>query len=236
MSKYIISSFLLFSIVLTFGQEKTDEIKDSIVYKERYGLRVGMDISKPIRSILEESYTGLELVADYRISKRFYIAGEIGSEEKSVVENNLDFTTKGAYLKLGADYNTYRNWAGMENMIYVGIRYGVSSHEQTLNSYTIYNTSQYWGEPVVAEGGENGNFTGLKAQWIEFQLGVKAELLRNLYMGINLQLKRLMSEVRPENFDNLFIPGFNKVLDDNNIGVGLGYSIMYQIPLYTKRK
>ena len=236
MSKYIISSFLLFSIVLTFGQEKTDEIKDSIVYKERYGLRVGMDISKPIRSILEESYTGLELVADYRISKRFYIAGEIGSEEKSVIENNLDFTTKGTYLKLGADYNTYRNWAGMENMIYVGIRYGVSSHEQTLNSYTIYNTSQYWGEPVVTEGGENGNFTGLKAQWIEFQLGVKAELLRNLYMGVNLQLKRLMSEERPENFDNLFIPGFNKVLDDNSIGVGLGYSIMYQIPLYTKRK
>jgi len=55
-------------------------------------------------------------------------------------------------------------------------------------------------------------------------------------MGVNLQLKRLMSEERPENFDNLFIPGFNKVLDDNSIGVGLGYSIMYQIPLYTKRK
>jgi hypothetical protein len=55
-------------------------------------------------------------------------------------------------------------------------------------------------------------------------------------MGVNLQLKRLISEERPENFDNLYIPGFNKVLDDNTIGVGLSYSIMYQIPLYTRTK
>ncbi|MDG1760484.1 MAG: DUF6048 family protein [Flavobacteriaceae bacterium] len=236
MSKYIISSFLLFTIAVTWGQENTDVINDSIVYKERYGLRVGVDVSKPIRSILEENYSGLELLADYRISKRLYIAGEIGNEKKSITENNVAFTTKGSYFKLGVDLNTYRNWVGMENMIYVGIRYGLSKHEQRLHSYSIYNTSQYWEESVISEGGENGNFTGLSGQWIEFQFGVKAELLRNLYMGVNLQLKRLISEERPENFDNLYIPGFNKVLDDNTIGVGLSYSIMYQIPLYTRTK
>ena len=57
MSKYIISSFLLFTIAVTWGQENTDVINDSIVYKERYGLRVGVDVSKPIRSILEENYS-----------------------------------------------------------------------------------------------------------------------------------------------------------------------------------
>lgn len=236
MSKYITSSLLLFFFLGLWAQEGDEIIADSIVQKERYGLRIGVDVSKAIRSQIEDNYTGLELLTDYRLFKRIYLAGEIGSEEKTVVENNLDFITKGTYIKLGIDFNTYRNWVGMENMIYVGLRFGSSKFDHTLNSYTIYNTSQYWSEPIINQGGETGTFSGLDAQWVEFLFGVKTELFRNLYMGINLQLKRLMSEKHPDNFDNLYIPGFNKVLDDNNIGVGIGYSITYQIPLFKRAK
>lgn len=236
MSKYIISIFMLFCFLGLWGQEGNEIQVNSIQYKERYGLRVGLDLSKPIRTFLEDNYKGLELLADYRITKRLYAAGEFGTEEKKITENNLEFVTKGSFFKLGVDFNTYRNWVGMENMIYIGLRYGMSSHQQTLNKYAIYNTSQYWGEPFITEGGENGTFDGLKAQWIEFIFGVKAELFRNLYMGVNLQLKRLINEERPPNFDNLYVTGFNKVLDDNNIGVGLSYSITYQISLFKKSK
>lgn len=236
MLKYIISSLLLFFFLGLWAQEGNEISADSIVQKERYGLRIGVDVSKAIRSQIEDNYTGLELLTDYRLFKRIYLAGEIGSEEKTVVENNLDFITKGTYIKLGIDFNTYRNWVGMENMIYVGLRFGSSKFDHTLNSYTIYNTSQYWSEPIIDQGGETGTFSDLDAQWVEFLFGVKTELFRNLYMGINLQLKRLMSEKHPDNFDNLYIPGFNKVLDDNNIGVGIGYSITYQIPLFKRTK
>lgn len=55
-------------------------------------------------------------------------------------------------------------------------------------------------------------------------------------MGISLRLNRLLNQERPENFSNLYIPGFNKVLEENNFGVGISYSIFYQIPIYKRNR
>ena len=43
-----------------------------------------------------------------------------------------------------------------------------------------------------------------------------------------------MTQDEPTNFSNLYIPGFNKVLEENNFGVGVSYSILYQIPIFKK--
>ena len=53
-------------------------------------------------------------------------------------------------------------------------------------------------------------------------------------MGLNLKVNRLLSQDKPDNFNNLYIPGFNKVLEDNNVGVGFSYTIQYQIPFFSK--
>jgi hypothetical protein len=74
----------------------------------------------------------------------------------------------------------------------------------------------------------------LNGQWIELHLGFKAELLHNLYMGVSMQMHRLLSAKSPGNFENLFIPGFNKVLTENPYGAGINYTISYQLPIYKK--
>ena len=71
---------------------------------------------------------------------------------------------------------------------------------------------------------------------MEFIVGFKAQVIDNFYMGLNLNVKRFLSQKSPENFSNLYIPGFNKVLENNNIGVGFSYTIQYQIPLFRKVK
>jgi hypothetical protein len=105
-------TFSLAVVLLTFSgtaQEKkaikTDSIKkDSLVLKkERYGLRLGVDLFKLTRSFYEKDYRGLELVGDYRVTRRHFIAGEIGNENKTVDDDRLNFTTKGTYLKVGFD-------------------------------------------------------------------------------------------------------------------------------------
>jgi hypothetical protein len=55
-------------------------------------------------------------------------------------------------------------------------------------------------------------------------------------MGLDLRLNRLISQDKPTNFSNLYIPGFNKVLEENNFGVGVSYSVYYQIPIFKKDK
>ena len=229
MLRFIFSIALLcFSII--GNAQKKDTTK--VVYPERYGLRVGVDLHRLTKSLYDDNYKGLEVVADYRLTRRYYIAGEIGNEEKTVDDDRLNFTTKGTYFKVGFDYNSFENWLDMENMIYVGMRYGVSSFSQTRNSYKIYDSTNYYGETIITSGEK---FSGLNASWIEVIGGVKAELFNNLYLGFSLRLNYLVSNKRPENFDNLYIPGFNRTYD-GKFGAGLNYTISYFIPIYKKNK
>ena len=212
--------------------EQSTTKKDSIPpKKERYGLRVGVDLFKLTRSFYEKEYTGLELVGDYRLTRRYYLAAEIGNENKTVDDDQLNFTTKGTYLKAGFDYNSYENWLGMENIISIGLRYGVSSFSQTLNSYQVYNPNPYFGEATVIYPTDNNKFDGLSAQWIEVAVGMKAEVFNNVFVGFSFRLNRLMSQKLPDNFDNLYIPGFNRTYN-GSFGVGFNYTVSYFIPLY----
>ena len=212
------------------AQEKATTKKDSIPpKKERYGLRLGVDLFKLTRMLYEEDYRGIELVGDYRLTRRHYLAAEIGNEEKTVDEDQLNFTTSGTYLKVGFDYNTYENWLNMENIISIGLRYGVSSFSQRLNNFQIYNPNPYFGvAPIITS---DLKADGLTAQWIEVIAGTKVKVINNVFVGFNFSLKYLVSQKVPDNFDNLYIPGFNRTYD-GNFGVGFNYTVSYFIPLY----
>ncbi|MBD0822901.1 DUF6048 family protein [Aestuariibaculum marinum] len=236
-SIYIISSIaclLLFCYSVNAQNDSIPSVaNDSVKVKLKYGLRVGGDLGKLIRSTIDDEYSGFEISADYRIKQKLYIAGELGYEEKNTVNDYLDVSTKGGYIKGGIDYNMYQNWLDMDNMIYFGFRIGGSSFSHDLNNYTVYNTTQYWNQFSSTEA---RTYDGLTAFWSEIILGIKVEVLTNLYLGLNAQLKFLVAESDPGNFENIYIPGFHKTYDSSGIGVGYGYTVSYRIPLYKKEK
>ena len=260
MLKYIFSCYLLMFVYLVQAQTVTTKIPNTNIQKEgiipeapkqtskkiveekkkdsippktnRYGLRVGVDLYKLTRSLYDKEYKGIEFVGDYRLTKKYYLAAELGNENKTTDDERLNFTTKGSYLKVGFDYNGYENWLNMENIISIGLRYGASTFSQELNSYKIYNANPYFGEvPILPYGGK---FNGLTASWIEVVAGVKAKLINNVYLGFSLRLNKLISNDKPTNFDNLYIPGFNRTYD-GDFGVGVNYTITYFIPIYKKK-
>lgn len=219
----------IFSVLLLPVQAQSESADSSAQKTTRHGLRVGIDLYKVTRALYDEKYKGIELVGDYRLTRRYFLAAEIGSEQKRTNEDRMDFTTKGTYVKLGADYNTYENWLNMENVISVGARYGFSSFSQQLHSFRIYNPEPYFGgEHEVVSGSE---FSGLNASWLELVVGLKAEVLPNVYLGFSARINYLISQKVPDNFDNLYIPGFHRTYD-GNIGVGFNYTVSYFIPLY----
>ena len=211
------------------GQDDTEKIQDTTAVKTKYGLRLGLDLAKPLRSLLEDGYTGFEVLADFRIQERFYLAAEFGNETKDYFEPNLNASTNGSFLKIGANYNAYENWLGMTNEIFVGLRYGLSNFNQELLAYSIYTTDQSFPPTIVVEPQE---FSGLTAHWAELIVGFKTEVFTNVFLSINLQLKRKLAEDTPDNFDNLYIPGFNRTYDFSEWGVGYGYTISYLLPLF----
>lgn len=230
---FIFSTNLLFFSSIGFGQEKKDSKKDSLKTKtERYGLRLGIDLFKLSKSFYDTNYKGLELVGDYRLTKNYFLAAELGNENKTTDDVRLNFTTKGSYLKAGFDYNCFDNWLNMENMIYLGMRYGISTFSQELNTYKIYNTSPYFGEITPIVSGEK--FNGLSAQWLEIVGGIKAEVLQNLFVGFSARIHYLTLNNTPETFDNLYIPGFNRTYN-GKFGVGFNYTVSYFIPIFKKK-
>lgn len=211
--------------------------KDTTEYKTEFGLRVGVDLSRPVLSFAMDDYTGLEFVGDYRLTDRLWLAGELGNEKRTGQEDLYNFTTSGSYLKLGVEYNSYQNWYGMNNSITIGGRYAFSTFSQTLNNYQIFNSNRYFNPNGFALGSsESEEFSGLNASWLELVVGMKAELFANIYMGISVRLAHLVSNSEADRFPNLWIPGFNKVTDNSNWGVGFNYSISYFIPLYKKAR
>ena len=60
---------------------------------------------------------------------------------------------------------------------------------------------------------------------------MKAEVFNNVFVGFSVRLNRLVSQKRPNNFDNLYIPGFNRTYN-GDFGVGFNYTVSYFIPLY----
>lgn len=208
---------------------KTDTIP---VKKDRYGVRVGVDLYKLTRGLYDENYKGIELVGDYRLTKNYYAAAELGSEDKTTEDDRLNTTTKGTYIKVGFDYNAYENWLNMENIISVGLRGGFSTFSQQLNSYKTYNAYPYWGEMPWKPSGET--FNGLTASWLEVVTGVKVKVINNVFVGFSLRLNVLIADKKPsDNFENLYIPGFNRTYA-GNFGVGFNYTVTYFVPLYKK--
>ena len=235
MNKILTSLFFIKVLFLScycgYSQEKERDMNDTIIKNNKYGLRIGIDLARPSISLFDENFSGFEFMVDYRLAHRFYIAAEYGFDQDNQTESNLIATTKGSYFKIGGDFNAYNNWVGMNNAIYVGLRYGLSTFDQNLEGYTIYTGDSTFPENMVIDPIA---YKGLTAHWAEFIFGIKTEILTNLFLSINLQLKNKFSEDVPENFNNLYIPGFNKTNDYSNFGVGFGYGISYLIPIYKK--
>ena len=77
-------------------------------------------------------------------------------------------------------------------------------------------------------------FTGLSASWLEFVAGVKAEVFNNVFVGFSLRLNRVLTNKRPDNFDNLYIPGYARTYN-GEFGASFNYTVSYFIPLYKKK-
>ncbi|WP_410877561.1 DUF6048 family protein [Myroides sp. DW712] len=241
--KYFTSSLMLFFSVVTVAQEENQKTEQSTEtahmvaqvppkYPQRYGLRVGADLFRITRSLYDNTYNGFEVVGDYRLTKKLYAVAELGHDKLKKTESTYGYTTNGSYLRIGVDYNLHENWLDREDQIYVGGRYGFSTFSQNLDWYKPYTTNPYFENPAIPI---NKKYSGLSAHWVEFVAGVKTRVFNNVFMGFSLRLTGLLTQKQPDDFENLYIPGFNRKYS-GGIGVGFNYTVSYFIPLYKSNK
>ena len=124
-----------------------------------------------------------------------------------------------------------KDWMYQEKAINV-FGFGISSFDQTISRYNIYNIyNDLWGEFTNTDA---INLENLNANWIEIGFGIKTEILNNLFLGIELQLKNLIYQKNKNDIANFYIPGFNRTYESSNFGTGFNYSLTYLIPIIKK--
>ena len=230
----------LLNFYYSVSQQNNDiTINDSLNLKKEksINLRVGFDLYRIILSRVSDDFDGFEIVGDLKVSENFFIALELGNLDITKQVEQVNFTTNGNYFKVGFDYNMFENLEGMNNHITLGARIGSSRHDQTLNSYTILDRTRYWtnSDLPITNGFATGERSDLNALWFEVVLNFKVQILKNIYTGISLRLNRLISDKIPSNFDNIYIPGFNKKTQDNVFGAGFNYTLTYNFSLLSKK-
>jgi hypothetical protein len=222
---------------MLIGQTESNS-KDTLIKKDKLlninKIRFGFDLLKPIASSSEGDNLNYEIVGDLQLTENIYLAGEYGSIDKLIEDENINFNSTGSFLRVGLDYNLFKNWIGMDNSIYVGFRYGNSSFSNKILNYEVRNKDSYFSN-LVEDEFQTIEYSNLSGNWIEILLGIKVETFKNVYLGLSLRLNKLLFDEKPNNFGNLFIPGFNKVTDENTFGSGFNYTLTYSIPL-KKRK
>ena len=234
---YLFIISICLSTNMLIGQTESNS-NDSLIEKDKLlninKIRFGFDLLKPIASSSEGDNLNYEIVGDLQLTENIYLAGEYGSIDKVIEDENINFNSAGSFIRVGLDYNLFKNWIGMDNSIYVGFRYGNSSFSNKILNYEVRNKDSYFSN-LVEDEFETIEYSNLSGNWIEILLGIKVETFKNVYLGLSLRLNKLLSDEKPNNFGNLFIPGFNKVTDENTFGSGFNYTLTYSIPL-RKRK
>ena len=227
MLKYFISTLVTLSCIAieTNATVSNDSLK-------KFGIRIGTDLQKIIRSASSQEYNGISLNADIRFKESIFLFSEIGNEKKMVEYSSVDSEISGNYIKLGLQFKLNKDIIGLRNLIYSSFGFGISSFDQTISRYNIYNIySDLWGEFTNTDAIILKN---LNANWIEIGFGVKTEILNNLFLGIELQLKNLIYQKNKNDIANFYIPGFNRTYESSNFGTGFNYSLTYLIPIIKK--
>ncbi|GAA0526861.1 DUF6048 family protein [Chitinophaga japonensis] len=198
-------------------------LPDSI-YRVPGGLRLGIDLSRFVVKAFQPYRTDVSFAADYRYRKDLYIAAEAGWQGVSHSDSNYTYKSSGVFLTAGVDYNFLKKQETRERyMFYGGIRYGFAQMSYEAPSYTIYDS--YWGDKLP------GSFPkrNASAHWVELILGIKAEVLKNFFVGWSIREKIKISGPKDDAFPPIVIPGFGSGTKGSQFD--FQYTISYCIPL-----
>ncbi|MCK5824865.1 MAG: hypothetical protein KAG96_05600 [Ichthyobacteriaceae bacterium] len=234
LSKVLLIPALLLVSMLGYAQEEDNNstdlkivkpeetvVLDTIPYK--YGIRLGVDISGPIKTLFNKNYISYEGNIDARVYKEWFVAGDFGYVKNHVYSTTFDYTSEGNFSAIGFDKNTLGYKEGRNDMFALGVRYGYSKFTQTVNNFIIENG--YWlNQPYKGTLDEQD----ASAHWLNVRLTMKVETLKNLYIGGSAGVNFLITDYAPEGFKNLYIPGFGFRKD--GIAFAFNYSIMYLLP------
>jgi hypothetical protein len=212
--------------IIAFGQQPAQKKKVKPKLEDNYihmkGLRFGADITRPFQYLWTKGDRyGTEFSVDMELLPNLFPTFETGIEAMKIKTDYVDYVGSGSYSRIGIEYNFLQaEKATDKDIMYFGLRYGFAFARQEVNQYKI---DSYWGTLTGSYGNQP-----FSAQWAEILMGIKGEVLHNLYMGWTIRGKIKLNSKEVGMPPLYFIPGYGKA--ENGFNFDFTYSLYYNIP------
>ena len=190
-------------------------------------VRISFDPTVSLKTFMQKAnMTGFEATVDTEIKQNLFIMGGIGVINTNLEKEAYEYTNTGMYAVLGADLNLTKYISPADrDIFFVGLHYGLASLSHEASGIVV---SEYWEDYPVSVAQEFR-----MATWVEVAMGVKAEMVKNVFIGWTAEAKfrtHLSSgEMVPYN-----IPGYGK--NDSKVAFDLSFFVSYAITMKPKKK
>jgi hypothetical protein len=187
------------------------------------GIRVGVDLSKLALPLLSRhERMGFEITVDKHVKGNFFATAEAGWLQTDLSRETYHYMSSGFYGKIGIDYNLLKSRRpGSNDILYGGLRYGMSVFSHKGEDITV--PGYYWENATAQDIPQ----TVMSSGWIEFLLGIKAEVIKNFYIGMTFRGKFRIAKPKDNYSTPYFIPGYGS--GSAGFALGLNYYLSYNI-------
>lgn len=176
---------------------------------------------------VKDKYYSSEVSASVDISNRFFPTVEVGVGYADMVSQLYDigYRTRAPYYRIGMDYNMQHE-SDKPGYIYVGVRAGYTAFDYSVSAPPLVDP--VWGNEAPVQFAD----VPCRAVWAEAVGGVRAEIVKNFYMGWSLRYKYPLYQGPITHGGPWYIPGFG--IGKRGV-LGATYTVSYYFN-FTKRR
>lgn len=205
---YRYSFSLLMSLLACFAVvAQTENVEPDTapppVELNKYGqFRVGVDLSKIARNFFFKNQYSFEISLDYYYKNELYFVLEGGYGGSDITYTDLWYKSQNSFLRIGIDKTmTPRLFTRDMDMLFIGLRYGISSISRTEAGYVILD--DFWGNSMGTIPAKS--FMG---HWAEITGGMRVELGKGLFAGYNIRAKFLINQKPFRELPPAYVAGY----------------------------
>lgn len=213
------------------GTEWVDSTTITSLPKMKYPLLVdatiGVDIWDPVMRAFGQKYGLTSFSVDLNLHNRYFPVIEVGLGNASDASSDRDFHFKSpmsVFFKIGANYNFIYN-SNPDYKFFAGLRYGFAPFKWGIVSATP--APGYWGDTPPFSIPD----VSATAGWMEFCIGLRVKLWKNLSAGWMAKYHLLVHETKSEFGQPMYIPGYGR----RGQAITGAFLISYTIP-FKQRK
>ena len=185
------------------------------------GIRIGVDLVKPILYAIDQNRMGVEASLDLDFRKNLFAVLEGGWERIRLKDSLSHYQGAGPYFRMGIDYNLLKMKNPKDgNAVFVGLRYGFSFLNHRADNIILTDT--LWGSYQTSLPPRLAT-----SHWAEILFGVKGEVYKNLFIGWSLRLRFVLSRGGADALAPYIIPGYGR--STNGMQAGGNFYIYYKI-------